>query len=91
MKFSLAATSALLLTTLATLARAGSQAVAAQAVDFVFARILGIFGLYWVIAFGHTWVNNDSTPKADVEQQQDASPAPQAAADNTKTEVSEHN
>ncbi|CDS07501.1 hypothetical protein LRAMOSA01450 [Lichtheimia ramosa] len=69
----------------------GSQAVAAQAVDFVFARILGIFGLYWVIAFGHTWVNNDSTPKADVEQQQDASPAPQAAADNTKTEVSEHN
>lgn len=70
----------------------GSQAVAAQAVDFVLARIFGVFGLYWVIAFGHTWVNNDdSTPKADVEQQQQdaSSPAPQPAADNTKTEVSE--
>ncbi|KAI7887533.1 hypothetical protein K492DRAFT_179314 [Lichtheimia hyalospora FSU 10163] len=71
----------------------GSQAMAAQAVDFVLARIFGVLGLYWVIAFGHTWVNNDSTPKDDVEQQQQqASPAPQApAADNTKTEVSEHN
>ncbi|KAI7881015.1 hypothetical protein K492DRAFT_194640 [Lichtheimia hyalospora FSU 10163] len=43
----------------------GSQAMAAEATDFVLARILGVIGLYWVIAFGHTWVNNGDSITQD--------------------------
>lgn len=45
----------------------GSSAMASQVVDFVMSRIFGIIGLYWVIAFGHTWVHNEDTANSDGE------------------------